>query len=227
MYILEAWIMTTRYRIILAEDHTILREGLRSLLASSQDLEIVGEAEDGREAVQLAEELKPDLILTDLSMPRMNGMEAIKEIKARSPDTKILVLTVHKNEEYILATLQAGANGYLLKESTHAELLIAVHHVLKGSRYISPGIADKVLEGYLQGRKTLKNRTSYDTLTKREREVLKLIAEGYTNKSIADQLCISIKTVEKHRTNLMEKLNLHNVQALIIFAIEKGLVSRE
>lgn len=219
--------MTTRYRIILAEDHTILREGLRSLLASSQDLEIVGEAEDGREAVQLAEELKPDLILTDLSMPRMNGMEAIKEIKARSPDTKILVLTVHKNEEYILATLQAGANGYLLKESTHAELLIAVHHVLKGSRYISPGIADKVLEGYLQGRKTLKNRTSYDTLTKREREVLKLIAEGYTNKSIADQLCISIKTVEKHRTNLMEKLNLHNVQALIIFAIEKGLVSRE
>jgi two-component system response regulator NreC len=227
MYIREAWFMTARYRIVLAEDHTILREGLRSLLTSSQDLEIVGEAEDGREAVQLAEELKPDLILTDLSMPRMNGMEAIKEIRAHSPNTKILVLTVHKNEEYILATMQAGANGYLLKESTHAELLIAVNHVLKGRRYISPGISDKVLEGYLEGRKTIKNRTSYDTLTKREREVLKLIAEGYTNKSIADQLCISIKTVEKHRANLMQKLNLHNVQALTVFAIEKGLVSRE
>lgn len=219
--------MTARYRIILAEDHTILREGLRSLLSSSQDLEIVGEAEDGREAVRLAEELKPDLILTDLSMPRMNGMEAIKEIRERSPETKILVLTVHKAEEYILATLQAGANGYLLKESTHAELLIAVHHVLRGRCYISPGISDKVLEGYLEGKKTLKNRTSFDTLTKREREVLKLIAEGYTNKSIADQLCISVKTVEKHRANLMEKLNLHNVQALTVFAIEKGLVSRE
>ena len=219
--------MAKKYRIVIAEDHTILREGLRSLLSASPDFEIVGEAEDGREAIRCVEKLKPDLILTDLSMPRMNGMDAIREIRRRAPETKILVLTVHKTEEYILATLQAGADGYLLKDSTHAELLAAVRHVLSGKHYISPGISDKVLEGYLEGRKTLKARTSWETLTASEREILKLIAEGYKNKEIADDLCISVKTVEKHRANLMEKLNLHNVQALTTFAIEKGLVSLE
>jgi DNA-binding NarL/FixJ family response regulator len=219
--------MSPRYRIVIAEDHTILREGLRALLTSSPDFEIVGEAEDGRAAIRCVEKLKPNLILTDLSMPRMSGMDAIREIKRKSPETKILVLTVHKTEEYILATLQAGADGYLLKDSTHAELLAAVRHVLSGKHYISPGISDKVLDGYLEARKTLKTRTSWDTLTQREREILKLIAEGYKNKQIADDLCISVKTVEKHRANLMEKLDLHNVQALTAFAIEKGLVSRE
>jgi DNA-binding NarL/FixJ family response regulator len=219
--------MGSKYRIVIAEDHTILREGLRSLLTSGSEFEVVGEAEDGREAIRCVEKLKPDLILTDLSMPRMNGMEAIREIKKRSPETKILVLTVHKTEEYILATLQAGADGYLLKDSTHAELLMAVKHVLSGKRYISPGISDKVLDGYLDGRRTLKTRTSWETLTQREREILKLIAEGYKNKEIADDLCISVKTVEKHRSNLMEKLDLHNIQALTAYAIEKGLVSRE
>jgi DNA-binding NarL/FixJ family response regulator len=219
--------MALKYRIVIAEDHTILREGLRALLSSSPDFEIVGEAEDGREAVRCVEKLKPNLILTDLSMPRMNGMDAIREIRRRAPETKILVLTVHKTEEYILATLQAGADGYLLKDSTHAELLAAVRHVLSGKHYISPGISDKVLDGYLEGRKTLKTRTSWETLTQREREILKLIAEGYKNKEIADDLCISVKTVEKHRANLMEKLDLHNVQALTAYAIEKGLVSRE
>ena len=219
--------MSPKYRIVIAEDHTILREGLRALLSSTPDFEIVGEAEDGREAIRCVEKLKPNLILTDLSMPRMNGMDAIREIKRRAPGTKILVLTVHKTEEYILATLRAGANGYLLKDSTHAELLAAVRHVLSGKHYISPGISDKVLDGYLEGRKTLKTRTSWETLTQREREILKLIAEGYKNKEIADDLCISVKTVEKHRANLMEKLNLHNVQALTTYAIEKGLVSRE
>jgi DNA-binding NarL/FixJ family response regulator len=219
--------MASKYRIVIAEDHTILREGLKSLLSSNPDLEIVGEAEDGREAIRLVERLKPHLILTDLSMPRMNGMDAIREIKRRSVDTKILVLTVHRTEEYILETLKAGANGYLLKDSTHAELLMAVRHVLSGKHYISPGISDKVLEGYLDARKLLKTRTSWETLTQREKEILKLIAEGYKNKEIADDLCISVKTVEKHRANLMEKLNLHNVQALTALAIEKGLVSRE
>ena len=219
--------MGSKYRIVIAEDHTILREGLRSLLTSGSEFEVVGEAEDGREAIRCVEKLKPDLILTDLSMPRMNGMEAIREIKKRSPETKILVLTVHKTEEYILATVRAGADGYLLKDSTHAELLMAVKHVLSGKRYISPGISDKVLDGYLDGRRTLKTRTSWETLTQREREILKLIAEGYKNKEIADDLCISVKTVEKHRSNLMEKLNLHNIQALTAFAIGKGLVSRE
>jgi DNA-binding NarL/FixJ family response regulator len=171
--------------------------------------------------------MKPDLVLMDLSMPRMTGMDAIREIKRRSPDTKILVLTVHKDEEYILETFKVGANGYILKDSTHSELAMAIKNVLSGKHYISPGISDKVLEGYLEGRKTLKIQTSWETLTHREREILKLIAEGYKNKEIADHLCISPKTVEKHRANLMEKLNLHNVQALTALAIEKGLVSRE
>jgi len=219
--------LSPKQRIVIAEDHTILREGLRALLTSSPDFEIVGEAEDGREAIRCVEKLKPNLILTDLSMPRMTGMDAIREIKRRSPETKVLVLTVHKTEEYVLATLQAGAEGYLLKESTQAELMIAVKHVLSGKHYISPGISDKVLEGYLDGKKSLKARTSWETLTHREREILKLIAEGYKNKEIARDLCISAKTVEKHRSNIMEKLNLHNVQALTVFAIGKGLVSRE
>jgi len=219
--------MSQKYRIVLAEDHTILREGLRSLLSSNPNFEIVGEAEDGREAIRCVEKLKPDLILTDLSMPRMNGMEAIKEIKRESPETKVLVLTVHKAEEYILAAFRAGADGYLLKDSTHAELVMAVNKVLSGKHYISPEISEKVVEGYLEGKKALKSKTSWETLTQREREILKLIAEGYKNKEIADDLCISVKTVEKHRANLMEKLNLHNAQALTAFAIEKGLVSRE
>jgi DNA-binding NarL/FixJ family response regulator len=223
----EGGVMGSKYRIVIAEDHRILREGLRSLLSSSPDFEVVGEAEDGREAIRCVEKLKPDLILTDLSMPRMNGMEAIREIKKQSPKTKILVLTVHKTEEYILATLKAGADGYLLKDSTQTELVMAVKNVISGKHYISPGISEKVIEGYIEGKKILKPRTSWETLTQREREILKMIAEGYRNKEIADDLCISVKTVEKHRANLMEKLNLHNVQALTTYAIEKGLVSRE
>jgi two-component system response regulator NreC len=219
--------MKQKFRIVIAEDHTILREGLRSLLSSSPDFEIAGEAEDGRMAIQCVEKYKPDLILMDLSMPRMNGMDAIREIKKRFAETKILVLTVHKTEEYILATLKAGADGYILKDSTHTELVSAVKNVLGGKHYISPGISEKVIKGYLEGRKTLKTKSSWETLTQREREILKLIAEGYKNKEIADDLCISVKTVEKHRANLMEKLNLHNVQALTAFAIERGLVSRE
>jgi two-component system, NarL family, response regulator NreC len=219
--------MGQKVRIVIVEDHTILREGLRALLSSGPNYEVVGEAEDGREAIRCIEKLKPDLLLMDLSMPRMNGMEAIKEIKRESPGTKILVLTVHKAEEYILASFRAGADGYLLKDSTHAELMMAVNKVLSSKHYISPEISEKVIDGYLEGKKTLISRTSWETLTQREREILKLIAEGYKNKDIAEDLCISSKTVEKHRANLMEKLDLHNVQALTAFAIEKGLVSKE
>ena len=215
-----------KQRIVIAEDYTILREGLRALIASYPDFEVVGEAGDGHEAVQSVEKLKPHLVLMDLSMPRMNGMDAIREIRRRAPETKIVVLTVHKTEEYILATLKAGADGYVLKDATRDELIMAVRNVISGKRYISPGISEKVIEGYLDGRKNVKSRTSWETLTHREREVLKLIAEGHRNKEIADYLCISVKTVEKHRANLMEKLDLHNVQALTTFAIEKGLVNR-
>ena len=219
--------MGQKVRIVVAEDHTILREGLRSLLCSNPNFEVVAEAEDGREAIKCVAKFKPDLILTDLSMPKLNGMEAIKEIKRESPETKILVLTVHRAEEYILATFRAGADGYILKDSTHAELVMAVKKVLSGRHYISPEISEKVIEGYLEGKKTLKSRTSWENLTQREREILKLIAEGYKNKEIAEDLCISVKTVEKHRANLMEKLDLHNIQALTTFALEKGIVERE
>jgi DNA-binding NarL/FixJ family response regulator len=215
-----------RRRIVIAEDYTILREGLRSLLSSHPDFEIVGEAEDGQEAIRNVDRLKPDLALMDLSMPRMNGMDAIKEIKKRSPQTKVLVLTIHRTEEYIHAALQAGADGYILKDSTHAELGLAIKNILEGKRYISPGISENLIEGYLEGRKKAKPPSTWDTLTQREREILKLIAEGYKNKAIAEYLCISVKTVEKHRANLMKKLDLHNIQSLTALALEKGLISR-
>lgn len=216
--------MPDKHTIVIAEDHTILREGLRALLSSHADLEIVGEAEDGRDAIRCAEKVRPNLILMDLSMPKMHGLDAIREIRRRIPETKILVLTVHKTEEYILATLEAGAAGYVLKDATHAELVTAIKTVLGGKPYLSPAISERVIQGYLEGKKGKKIDTSWDTLTPREREMLKLIAEGYKNKEIAEIMCISVKTAEKHRANLMKKLDLHSVSALTAFAIEKGLI---
>ena len=217
--------MGDKKRIVIAEDHTILREGLRALISADPDFEVVAEAEDGREAIRRVEQFSPDLILMDLSMPRMTGLDAVKEIKKRFPPTKVLVLTVHKSEEYILATLHAGADGYALKDATKTELIMAIRNVLDGKPFLSPGISEKVIDGYLEGRKTLKPRSAWDTLTQREREILKMVAEGYKNKEIGDYLCISLKTVEKHRANLMKKLNLHSASALTVFAIEKGLIS--
>ncbi|MEW6439772.1 MAG: response regulator transcription factor [bacterium] len=214
-----------RKRILIAEDHTILREGLRVLLSSNPDFEVVGEAEDGREAIRGTASLKPDLVLLDLSMPRMNGMEAISEIKRTSPVTKIVALTVHNAEEYVLAALQAGADGYVLKDAKHSELVMALRSVFSGKRYLSPGVSEKIIEGYLEGKKVTQCGSTWDSLTRREREILKLIAEGFKNKEIADFLHLSVKTVEKHRSNIMEKLNLHNVSALTAYAIEKGLVT--
>jgi DNA-binding NarL/FixJ family response regulator len=218
--------MSEKHKIIIADDNRILREGLRALLSSDLELEVVGEVEDGQEAIRVVEKFKPVLVLMDLSMPRMNGMDAIKEIKKRSPDTKVLVLTVHKTDEYILATLQAGADGYVLKDSTNVELRMAIKNVLSGKFFISPGISGKVIEGYLQNKRPLKPSTPWDTLTSREKGILKLIAEGYKNKKIADFLCISVKTVEKHRANLMQKMDLHSVSFLTRLAIEKGLITK-
>ena len=217
--------MKKPYRLIIAEDHTILREGLRALIGSNPELEVIGEAINGRDAVRRVEKLGPDLVLMDLSMPEMHGLEAIKEIKVRFPKTKILTLTVHKTEEYVYAALQAGTDGYVLKDATHAELSLAIKSVLNGNQYLSPTISAKVIKGYLGGAKApLESSAWNDTLTRREREVLKLIGEGHKNKDIADLLFISPKTVEKHRSNLMRKLNLHNVAAITTYAIEKGLV---
>ncbi len=213
-------------KIILAEDHTILREGLKALLSSDPQFEIIGEAADGREAVRCVEKLGPNLILMDLSMPRMSGMEAIREIKKRCPDTRIIALTVHKTDEYLHTSLQAGADGYVLKDATHDELVLAIKKVMKGQSYLSPGVSEKVIEGYLEGKESALSDSPWDTLSPREREVLKLIAEGYKNKEIADDLCISLKTVEKHRANLMKKLDLHNAAALTVYAMQKGLVNR-
>jgi DNA-binding NarL/FixJ family response regulator len=218
--------MNEKCRVIIVEDHTIIREGLRSLLSSVRDFEIVGEAEDGREALEKIDQLKPDLVLTDLSMPRMDGMDMIETIKRRSPETKIIALTVHRGEEYVLATLKAGADGYVLKEANYAELSMAIRNVMKGKHYLSPEISGKLIEGYLDGRKSLKIESVWEALTKREREILKLIAEGHKNKEIADQLYISVNTVEKHRSNIMDKLNIHSTAALIAFAMEKGLVGK-
>jgi len=218
--------MLDKKRIVIAEDYTILREGIKSLLSNSPDLEVVGEAEDGIKAIKVISEKNPDLALMDLSMPRMNGMEAIREAKSRCTETKILVLTVHREEEYVFASLEAGADGYALKDASFDELLMAIKSVLRGRRYLSPEISGKVIDGYLKGGKEQPLKTSWDRLTKREREVLKLIAESYKNKEIADILCISLKTVEKHRDNLMKKMDLHSASELTAFAIEKGIVSR-
>ena len=218
--------MVNKLNIVLADDHTILRQGLRALLSANANFDVVGEARDGREAVRCVEKLGPDLILMDLSMPRMSGMDAIREIKKRFPKTKIIALTVHKTEEYLLTTLQAGADGYVLKDATHDELILAIKNVMGGKSYLSPGVSEKVIEGYLKGKANTDSLSSWETLSQREREVLKLIAEGYKNKEIAEDLCISLKTVEKHRANLMKKLDLHNAAALTVYAVEKGLVNR-
>lgn len=218
--------MREKKEIVIAEDHTILREGLKSLLGTGDNFEVVGEAEDGLEAIRCVEKCEPDLVLLDLAMPRMNGIAAIKEIKKRFPETKILALTVHKSEEYIMEAFQSGADGYCLKYTTHNELLIAIKSVLSGKTYLSPEISGKVLEGYLENRKTLKSGSSWESLTQREKEVLKLVGEGYKNVEISDFLCISVKTVEKHRSNIMKKLDLHNVSDLTAYAIEKDLVTK-
>jgi DNA-binding NarL/FixJ family response regulator len=159
-------------------------------------------------------------------MPRMDGLSAIREIKARSPKTKILALTIHESEDFILEAFKSGADGYCLKDAGSSELLMAIKSVLSGKRYLSPGISDKVLEGYIEGRKTLKASSSWDTITQREREILKLVGEGYKNKEIADFLFISTKTVEKHRSNIMRKLDIHTASGLTALAIEKGLVTK-
>lgn len=212
--------------IILAEDQTIVREGLRAILSTTESLEIVDEAEDGLEAIRQAEMHQPDLIILDLAMPRVSGLSAIRDIKRVAADTKILALTFHKSEEYILEAFQAGADGYCLKNDDKAVLMIAIKSVLDGKRYISPAISDKILNGYLDSRKTFVADPSWDQLTKREREIIKLVAEGYTSPEIADFLCISQKTVDKHRANIMGKLDLHSAAALTAYAVERGVVGK-
>lgn len=212
--------------IVLAEDHRLLREGLKALLQTEKDLQIIGEAENGLEAIRCVEKHAPDLILLDLSMPKMSGISVIKEIKSRFPEVKILALTIHESDQYVLEAFQSGTDGYCLKDASRDELLIAIKSVLNGKTYISPGISEGIMVGYLEGKKIIKGSTAWDSITQREKDVLKLIGEGYRNKEIADFLNISVKTVEKHRANVMKKLDLHNVSALTAYAIQKKLVAK-
>lgn len=211
-------------KVFLAEDHTILREGLRLLLSSSPELEVVGEAENGQDAIQKIRDMEPHVVLMDLSMPHLNGTEAIGIIKRRNPEIKVIALTVHKSDEYVRATLNANADGYVLKDDTHQELLSAIKSVLKGNVYLSPGICSKVINGFLDHTASATSVHSWDSLTERERQVIKLIAEGSKNREIANCLSVSVKTVEKHRSNLMKKLDLHNASGLTTYAIENGLM---
>ena len=218
--------MSGKRRVMIVEDHTIVREGLRALLLANPDFEIVAEAEDGRSAVQRAAEMMPELVLLDLSMPGMSGLEAIGQIKSCCPRTKILVLTVHTDEEYIHACVKDGANGYIVKDASRAELMMAMKNVVEGKTHFCSEATERILLWYLHGAKNAGPISPWESLTHRERQILKLIVEGLTNKKIAMFLDISAKTVEKHRANLMEKLNLHSTAGLTTFAMKKGLIGQ-
>lgn len=211
-----------KIRVLVADDHTIVRKGLCALLNSEPNIEVVGEAEDGREAVERIGKIKPDVVLMDISMPSLNGFEATRQIRKGHPGIRILVLTMHTNEEYIFEILQAGASGYVLKKSAPSDLVSAINAVYQGSAFLSPPVAEKVIER-LKGM-TVDNETKKVKLTEREREVLQLIAEGCTNKEIAKRLFISVKTVESHRTHLMEKLDIHHAAGLTKYAIQKRII---
>jgi DNA-binding NarL/FixJ family response regulator len=217
--------MTVEHRILIVDDHTIMRDGLQSLIASEPGFEVVGTAADGKTAIRLASELKPDIVMMDLSMPGTSGIDAIAHIKRKHPKIRIVALTFHKEDRYIHSTLEAGADAYVLKDDSRSELFTALRSVLNGKSYLSPSICDRVVAGYLAGGDRAKQEPAWEVLTKREREVTKLIAEGYKTREIAEYLSLSPKTVEKHRTNLMRKLNLHSVSAVTVFAIQNGLVT--
>jgi two-component system response regulator NreC len=212
-------------RVVIAEDHSLFREGLKALLNSLPDIEIVGETNNGRDVVQLVSSLTPDLVLMDITMPGTNGIQAIRKIRKRHSNIKIITLTMHRNEEYVQEALKAGTNAYVLKESTWAELSYAISVVLGEMTYLSPAISNLVVSGYIEKHDDQRHATIWDTLSEREREVLKMIAEGRTNRKVAEALCLSPKTIEKHRASFMKKLDIHSVSELILYAIERGIVS--
>jgi two-component system response regulator NreC len=216
-----------KIKVLLAEDHTIVRKGIRSLLDGEPDIEVVGEAEDGREAVEKVEELSPDIVLMDITMPHLNGLDATRQIKKMFPEVKVLGLTMYTNEEYILQLLQAGASGYLVKQTAPDELVSAIQAAHRGEAFLSPAVSKTIIEEYLRHNETTIQEDSYDKLTIREREILQLVTEGYSNREISEKLHISIKTVGVHRTNLMEKLDIHNTPELVKYAIRKGIISLE
>jgi DNA-binding NarL/FixJ family response regulator len=214
-------------RVLLVDDHTILREGVRALLAGEPEIVVVGEAGDGQEALEKVETLTPDVVLMDMVMPRMNGLEATGHIKRRHPEVKVLILSMYDDDEYVQQVIQAGASGYLLKGTAADDLILAIREVQAGSSFLNPTVAAKLIEDYVRRVRGDHGPESDDPLTVREREVLKLIAESNTNQEIADVLCLSRKTVESHRANIMRKLGLHDVTELVKYAIRKGLIRLE
>jgi DNA-binding NarL/FixJ family response regulator len=217
--------MKPKFKILIVEDNQLFREGLKSLLASNTEYECIGMARDGLEALQLIRKNEPDFVLMDLSMPKLDGISVMREIKTMYPETKILALTIHESDEFVLQAFNAGANGYCIKDSSRRDLLTAIQTVLDGKSYISPQLADQVMEGYLESSKRLKSKTDWETITEREKEVLTLVVEGYKNRQIAERLLISIKTVEKHRANIMKKLDLHSASELTAYALGKNLIA--
>ncbi len=217
--------MNEKNKILITENHSILRAGLHALLSIEPGFNIVGGADNGQDTLRLVKQFTPDLVMIDINMQETNGLSTITEIKKYYPATKILVWTRHETEQCIREALQSGASGYVLKDSTDRDLITALHSVLAGKVYLSPSISAKVINGFLLGRDPQNNPSKWNTLTEREREILKLIAEGRTSKFIAEHLGLSIKTIEKHRSNLMKKLDLHNISALTTFAIGQGLVA--
>lgn len=218
-------LMPDKRRVVIVEDHTLLRQGLKALISSDNEVEVVGEADNGLDAIKLASSEWPCLMMMDLSLPGINGIEAIREIKKSHPTIKILVLTVHMAEEYVSEALKAGADGYVLKHATQEELMFAIKSVLSGKSYLSPDIVAQVVSGYLDNNANVGTDHAWDSVTLREREILKLVAEGRPNKFMASYFSLSLKTIEKHRSNLMKKLDLHNVASLTAYAIEKGVIS--
>jgi len=211
-------------KIILADDHQIVRQGLRTLLAAEPDMEVVAEADNGRAVIKLAQELRPQVVIMDITMPDLNGIEATRQILAESPGIKVIALSMHSDSLFVLNMLRAGASGYLLKDCALEELVKAIRTVVSNKTYLSPGISDIVIKDFVSGRAAT-DSSAFSVLTVREREVLQLMAEGKNTNQIADSLCISIKTVEAHRKQMMNKLEMHSVAELTKYAIRQGLTT--
>jgi len=214
-----------KIRIVLVDDHKLMRSGLRVLLEQQSDFAVVGEASDGREAVALVDAQKPDVLVMDIGMPNLNGIEAAAQITQAHPEMSIVMLSMHSDESYVLRALKAGAKGYLLKDSAETDLIRAVRSVAESKSFFSPAVSKVLLDDYVRKLKRSGTEDPYDLLTPREREVLQLVAEGKSNKDVANLLNLSVYTVETHRSNIMEKLNLHGVPELILYAVRKGIIS--
>ena len=214
-----------KIRVLLADDHQLMRSGVRLMLEREADLMVAGEASDGREAVALAKSLKPEVVVMDIGMPNLNGIEAAHQMTQENPNLAIVIVSMHSDESYVLRALKAGARAYLLKDSAQADLIKAVHAVAGGKSFFSPAVSKMLLDDYVRKLKRSGTEDAYDLLTPREREILQLIAEGKSNKDIANLLNLSVYTVESHRSNLMEKLNLRGLPELILYAVRKGIIA--